>query len=292
MATSDHDTSAKPQISEEDRPFKHYSLKHTIVAWISRSLFDRFTYTVRHGLNHGMKRKGGLGWVRLPASEAVETLEERFWRSLDLKGLVVYDVGAFQGTLTMFFASRCAHVVSYEPNSINHTRLLENLRLNALNNVTVRKLGVGASSGSGNLVFMPLMAGGGSLERKTVDQLKKSSAAVESERIQITTIDQDITDAGLPRPDFLKIDIEGLELEALKGGAKTLAAYRPALFLEMHGETLREKKRKVTEIVDWLAKAGYADVLHVETDTPITLANATVAIEGHLYCPRARSAGH
>jgi FkbM family methyltransferase len=238
-----------------------------------------------------MKRKGGLGWVRLPASRAVETLEERFWRSLDLKGLVVYDVGAFKGTLTMFFASRCAHVVSYEPNSINYTRLLENLRLNALNNVTVRKLGVGASSGSGDLVFMPLMTGGGSLERKTVDQLKKSGAAVESERIQITTIDQDITDAGLPRPDFIKIDIEGSELEALKGAAETLAAYGPTLFLEMHGETLREKKRKVTEIVDWLAKAGYADVRHIETGTPITLANATVAIEGHLYCPRASRSG-
>jgi FkbM family methyltransferase len=238
-----------------------------------------------------MKRKGGLGWVPL-ASGAVETLEERFWRSLDLKGLVVYDVGAFQGSLTMFFASRCAHVVSYEPNSINHTRLLENLRLNALNNVTVRKLGVGASSGSGDLVFMPLMTGGGSLEPKTVDQLKKSGAEVESERIQITTIDQDITEVGLPRPDFLKIDIEGLELEALKGAAKTLAACRPSLFLEMHGETLREKRRKVTEIVDWLAKVGYADVLHVETGTPITIANATVAIEGHLYCPSASSSGH
>jgi len=284
MASPDREAANTTQVCEEDRPFQHYSLKHTMVAWISQTLFDRFTYTIRHGLNHGMKRKGGMGWF--PASGVVETAEDRFWRSLDLKGLVVYDVGAFQGMLTMFFASRCAHVVSYEPNSINHARLLENLRLNKLNNVTVRKLGVSSTSGSGDLVFRMLMTGGGSLEIKTADQLKQARTDVKNERIQITTIDQDITDGGLPLPDFLKIDIEGFELEALKGGARTLAVCHPALFLEMHGETLREKRRKVADIVDWLATAGYADLLHVETGTRITAANAAVAMQGHLYCPR------
>jgi FkbM family methyltransferase len=272
------------EISEEDRPFRHYSLKHRAIAWVSLVLFDRFTYTIRHGLIQGMKRKGGLGWVPLPASRNSETPEEQFWRTFDLRDLVVYDIGAFQGMLTMFFASRCARVISYEPNSKNHARLLENIQLNALDNVTVRKLGVGASADSAELVFMPLMAGGSSLETKTVNQLKESGAAVQSERIQITTLDQDIVNAALPPPDFIKVDIEGLELEALKGAAKTLSAHHPALFLEMHGETLREKRRKVTEIVDWLTHAGYVNVMHVETRTAITRSNATVAIEGHLYC--------
>ena len=286
---ADRDASSINQICDEDRPFRHYSLKHKFVAQISQSLFDRFTYTVRHGLIRGMKRKGGMGWVPLMNSSGLETPEERFWRSLDLRGLVVYDVGAFQGVLSMFFATRCMRVVSYEPNSRSHARLLENIRLNALNNITVRKLGVGASAGKGDLVFMQLMPGGSSLDTKIKEQLGKTDLAVESERILITTIDQDIADAGLPRPDFMKIDIEGLELEALKGGAKTLLTDSPALFLEMHGETLREKKRKVTEIIDWLAHAGYNDVLHVETGTAITPANATVAIEGHLYCRSERN---
>ena len=279
------------QVPEADRPFQHYSLKHKVIAWVSQRLFDRFTYTVRHGLIRGMRRKGGMGWLPLAVSSSVETPEERFWRNLDLTGLVVYDVGAFRGMLTLFFASRCAQVVSYEPNSKNYTRLLENIRLNALTNVTVRKLGVGASAGTGDLVFMPLMMGGGTLETKTVDQLEKSSDTIDSERIQITTIDQEVAEAALPAPNLVKIDIEGLELDALKGAAKTLSTYRPALFLEMHGETLREKKRKVTEIVDWLAHAGYTDVVHVETGTAITPSNATVAIEGHLYCRSASSSG-
>ena len=271
------------EVCEEDRPFHHYSLKHRLIAWISKKLCDRLTYTARHGLIQGMRRKGGLGWIPLLARPGSGSLEERFWRSQDLKGRVVYDVGAFEGMLTMFFSAQCARVVSYEPNSINRARLLENIKLNALANVTVRELGVGARADMGELVFTPLMTGGGSLEPKRAAQLKTSRDAA-SERIQVTTLDQDIAEAGLPAPDIVKIDIEGLELEALKGASQTLSAYRPDLFLEMHGETLREKKRKVIEIVEWLTQAGYRNLWHVETQTPITPENAIAAMEGHLYC--------
>jgi len=39
---------------------------------------------------------------------AAQTKEEMFWRGLRLDGLVIYDVGAFHGILTLFFASRCS----------------------------------------------------------------------------------------------------------------------------------------------------------------------------------------
>lgn len=273
-------------VDQEDQPFHHYSLKHRAVAWISQNLFDHVTYTVRHGLVQGMKRKGGLGWIPRSFSEKFETKEEAFWRGLDLKGKVVYDVGAFHGILTLFFASRAARVISYEPNSRNQARLGENIRLNGLKNVLVRPMGIGSAPGSGTLVFAPLMSGGGSLEEKTVEQLKKSRVAPVSEEIRITTLDQDIEGQSLPRPDFIKIDIEGWEIEALRGAGKTLAAHKPALFLEMHGETMREKKRKVSEIVNFLTEANYEQIVHVETGTAITPANTVIAVEGHLYCPR------
>lgn len=271
---------------DENRPFRHYSLKQKTIFWISENLFQRITYTQRHGLIRGMKRKGGLGWVPQAFTRSFETPEERFWRSLDLAGKVAYDVGAFHGIVTLFLAARCARVISYEPNTVNHGRLMENLRLNRLNNVTVRKLGVGSRAQHGTLVFLPLAAGGGSLEEKTVEQLKKSDAPVQSEDIEITTLDQEIAEGNLPAPDFVKIDIEGWEIEALRGARETLERYRPALFLEMHGETIAEKKRKVAEIVAFLNEAGYEDIRHVESGEAISGANSAVAMEGHLYCPR------
>jgi FkbM family methyltransferase len=204
-----------------------------------------------------------------------QTKEEMFWRGLPLAGLVVYDVGAFHGMLTLFFASRCARVIAYEPNEINHARLVENVRLNNLANVEVRKLGVGAQPGSGMLRYSPEMAGGGSLD--------PNATAPVAQHIQITTLDHDIAAFGLPAPDLIKIDIEGWELEALAGARETLAAHHPALFLEMHGETMREKRRKASAMVVFLCDAGYTDIVHVETGATIA-GDETLAAEGHLYC--------
>jgi hypothetical protein len=133
------------------------------------------------------------------------------------------------------------------------------------------------------MVFNPLMPGGGSIDQKTVDQLLRSGAPVVKLTIQITTLDQDRRDQELPGPDFIKIDTEGLELDVLKGALNILNERRPILFLEMHGETMSEKKRKVAEIVALLEETGY-EILHVESGTAITSANSGVAAEGHLHC--------
>ena len=100
---------AAPDLNE-DVAFRHYTLKHRVVAWISLHLFDTVTYTVHHGLLKGMKRKGGLGWAPKMFSPGIETAEHRFWSGLDLSGMTVYDIGAFHGLLTLFFASRASEI--------------------------------------------------------------------------------------------------------------------------------------------------------------------------------------
>jgi FkbM family methyltransferase len=267
-----HCAKSSNSLSADDLPFEHYSLRHRAIAWISQNLFDRFTYTVRHGLIRGMRRKGGLGWM--PAG--AQNKEAMFWRDLPLDGLVIYDVGAFHGILTLFFAARAARVVAYEPNEMNHARLIENIRLNNLTNVEVRKLAVGSRARSGTLLYSPSMAGGGSLDSRAVAPI--------SQQVEITTLDDDIAAASLPAPDLIKIDIEGWELAALEGARATLDAHHPRLFLEMHGETLRQKRQKASEIVAFLCDAGYTDILHVESGVAITPGDETVAAEGHLYC--------
>jgi FkbM family methyltransferase len=275
-----------PAANKDDQPFLHYTFKHRVVAWISIHLFDHFTYTVQHGLIQGMKRKGGLGWLPAFLSDSAETPEQRFWRELDLRGLVVYDVGAFQGLLTLYFARQARQVICYEPNPKNRFRLNENLALNGIENVRVRDVGVGSRQQNLSMVYNPLMPGGASVEPRTVEQLLTSAAPVLKEDIRITTLDLELSQASLPRPDFIKIDIEGWEIEALRGGRNTLTTHRPALFVEMHGETMNEKKRKVAEIVACLNEFSYRDIRHIESGVAITAENSTIAVEGHLYCPR------
>jgi FkbM family methyltransferase len=274
------------KVQDPDEPFRHYTAKHHVVAWISQRLFDNVTYTVRHGLIKGMKRKGGLAWVPgFVAGSATDTAEQSFWMQLNLKDLVIYDVGAFHGLLTLYFAQKGREVISYEPNSRNYARLMDNLQLNEVKNVRVRKVGVGSKSEIATMVVSPLMAGGASIESDTVAGLLNSKQPVISEQIPITALDDDIREHSLPAPGFLKIDVEGGELAVLEGARNTLRTHKPQLFLEMHGETMNLKLRKVAEIVNFLEEAGYDEIHHIESGTRIQTGNSSVAAEGHLYCP-------
>jgi FkbM family methyltransferase len=263
----------------------HYTLRHRLVAAISNRL-DSITYTQRHGLIRGLKRKGGLGF--LPAVFAGgrrETAEHAFLRSLDLSGQVVYEIGAFQGLLTLFFSGRAAQVIAYEPNPSSYHRVLDNLRLNGRANVQVRNLAVGDRAGTLTLLCDALMPGGTSGDPALAAQIRSSSPSARAIDVPVVTIDQDIEASRLPPPDFVKIDIEGMELPALHGMRGTLARHRPALYLEMHGATLALKDENVRAIVAFLLELGYDTLLHVESGEPIGAANATRAREGHLYCP-------
>lgn len=271
-------------VLKEDLSFRHYTLKHRLIAWISMHLFDTATYTVRHGLLKGMKRKGGLGWVPATFAFGIMTTEQQFWSGLNFSGMTVYDVGAFQGLLTLFFASRAKAVVCFEPNTQNHRRLMDNLMLNGIKNVQVRKVGVGSRRETRRMVGSPLTPGGASVDGKTVEGLLRSGVETVAEEIIIVTLDEELGQSSLPKPDFIKFDIEGWEIEALRGARNTLELYKPTLFLEVHGETIREKKRKVAEIVDFLWELNYRRIRHIETGTAITPENASVAMEGHVYC--------
>lgn len=277
---------AADSVDKAHEHFQHYSLKHHIVSWVSRNVFDKYTYTVRHGLLTGLKRRGGLGWVPQVFAVSIETPEIEFWRKLPLAGLTVYDVGAFEGLLALFFASRAKEVICYEPNSRNHTRLLDNIRLNGFTNVAVRKTGLGEAPQRIQLIWNPAMPGGASAETATAAYLQETVSGVQMETIPITTLDNDFEENRLPPPDLIKIDIEGWELPALKGARRLLHRFGPALYLEMHGETIAEKRRKVEDIVGFLEETGYSVIEHIETGQRVTAANCHIAIEGHLFCPR------
>jgi FkbM family methyltransferase len=266
-------TTAKDQSTDvHDLPFRHYSLKHRALAWVSMHLFDWPVYTVHHGLLRGMKRRGGLGW--LPVAPPV-TAEHQFWEQLDLDGATVYDIGAFHGLLTLYFARKAQQVISYEPTSRNRKRLEENLALNRCKNVRVRPVGLGSAPGLHQMSVDPLMPGGAAIV------LGEETGA---ESVNVTTLDSDIEQGGLPTPSFMKLDTEGWELEVLRGARQTILMHHPDLFIEMHGNTMNEKWRKAAEIVEYLTEMGYGKITHVESGTAITPANSRVAAEGHLYC--------
>lgn len=264
---------------------QHFGLRHQLVAFISTRMFSNVTYTIRHGLAAGMRRKGGLGFLPVALRE---TAEERFLSGLDFAGKTVYDIGGFEGVLTLFFARKANAVITFEPNPRNYQRCADNVRLNALTNVRLLDRGVGSELSEIEIIFDPLMPGAASGNSEISQQIKATVRSARTARISVTTLDSEIETLSLPEPDFIKIDIEGMELPALRGMRRTLALRGPDLFIELHGAELANKTANAISVIELLEQAGYY-LYDVENSKPVSASAFGPRPPSHLYCTKERN---
>ena len=251
-----------------------------LVAFVSQRLFGNYTYTIRHGLATGMRRKGGLGFWPVNSGETAET---EFLRKLPLAGKVVYDVGAFEGLITLFFARKAKQVFSWEPNPRNYARATTNVRLNNLTNVQILNRGISNVPGTIDLLYDPLMPGAGSGDAAIKDQIGGSVKSAQRISIPVCRLDDEVAQNSLPLPDLVKIDIEGMELQALQGMHALLMDHRPELYIEMHGATAKEKVENAQAVTSFLEERDYR-MYDVENADYITRATLGDRRPGHLYC--------
>lgn len=70
--------------------------------------------------------------------------------------------------------------------------------------------------------------------------------------VEVDCLDNQIESRNLPKPDFIKINVEGLEYDVPLGMSETIKKFHPAFFIEMHGATLEKKTENATNIVNFL----------------------------------------
>jgi hypothetical protein len=103
--------------------------------------------------------------------------------------------------------------------------------------------------------------------------------------VNIDSLDNQMINQNLPKPDIVKIDVEGLELDVLEGMKQTIARYNPQLIIEIHGHDVQSKIDNIKKVVRVLIDCGYS-IYHIESENRITLSNSEIAKEGHLYCKK------
>ncbi len=153
---------------------------------------------------------------------------------------IVLDVGAHIGYFTMLMAKLVGgsgHIYSFEPRPLNYKMLENNIKTNKLTNVTIKTLAIGNKTGKVNF---DATTGTG-----TGHISKDGNITVE-----ITTVDKFCKDENIT-PSFIKIDIEGGEVEALKGAEQTIENYKPKILLATHGDKLDR------ECEVWMQAKGY-----------------------------------
>ena len=133
-----------------------------------------------------------------------------------LKRDLVVQAGGNVGIWPAWLAERFAKVVTFEPSPDNYEGLVKNVPANVEHHLA----GLGAEAGSLSLVKWP-----DSCARTYI------SPDMKDEGVPIVTIDS----LNLPACDLIVLDIEGFELFALQGAAKTIEKFNPVIMFEENG---------------------------------------------------------
>lgn len=152
-------------------------------------------------------------------------LEARLLCSLMRPGDVFVEAGANIGTLTVPMAQRVGpggRGFAFEPQRLNHMMLCANLALNGLCNVQARQAGLAAADGVTTVsLYDPA-------KLDNYGDVRLGVGGENVEQVAVTTVDG----LGLSRCRLIKIDVQGMEPQVLEGAKATIAACRPALWVE------------------------------------------------------------
>lgn len=154
-----------------------------------------------------------------------ETVE--LFQSLVKPGALALDVGANIGCTVLLLSQLARQTVSFEPSPSTFAFLRQNVQAGAGNVETVNA-GLGREPADLNIVFFPSHRSGGFVSSEKL-------AGHVMEPIRILNGDAFVRTAlAGARVDFIKIDVEGFELEVLAGLSETIAADRPVVTLELN----------------------------------------------------------
>jgi FkbM family methyltransferase len=168
--------------------------------------------------------------------------DKRVYLSFVRPGDTVLDVGANVGAHAIFLSHLvrgAGRVLAFEPLAPNVDALGETIRRRArTDNVTIFPLAVGNPGNARHEVV--ISAPGDDLTQASL-HLQAAGSWARDARVRefealLTSLDAESAVNALASIDFMKIDVEGGELDVLKGASRILARHRPLIYCEMSEE--------------------------------------------------------
>ena len=211
------------------------------VSWRARGAYLWFLFAKLWGASrqvHGLYNYGGYlfdmrpGTVDRLALHPTHERETRRWltttfASSEGRG-VFLDVGAHCGTYAIRYERFFASIVAFEPSTANAEALRHNVALNGLQSKIVTMSAAVAESPGVSDLFL-----GATEDRHS---LLSSTPSQPSVQVQVTTLDRVLADRRVDSGEvrLVKVDVEGAEIEVLRGATHLLSHGSPAWIIEVN----------------------------------------------------------
>ena len=150
------------------------------------------------------------------------------------EGDIVFDIGANIGCFTLPMAKKVGlkgKVISFEPQPFINKLLLENIKLNNIDNVKIMNEGLGLKEQILTLEDIDYSSTGnfGGVGLTTDNSSFTKLRSKRRHQIKVVKLDKFLH---LKKCNFLKIDAENMDLDVLRGGKNFLKQFRPTLWVE------------------------------------------------------------
>ncbi len=204
---------------------------------------------------------------------------------------VFFDVGANVGVITMLAAKRLTNgeVHAFEPSEYHLEKLHRNLRVNDFENVVVNGFGLSNREKTSDL-YIP-RDNGKDLHNTGMATIHKENGSTgdngkyRTEKINTRKLDDYVEENDIQRLDVLKLDVEGGELNVLRGGLESLASFRPDVLMELNREHLSRAGETPGDVLSFWQEHNY-DVYRIGYEGEIIEVTSTGEFDEHqnIYC--------
>jgi FkbM family methyltransferase len=182
--------------------------------------------------------------------------ESILFRKLVGREDVVADAGAHVGYFTLVAAKYARRVLAVEPSPENFAQLERNIRLNPNLALRISALRLGLSHSPGEMTLYTSR-----LEPHNTSLRPDYVPDAVPVRVAVVTLDSLLADTCAA---FIKIDVEGAELDVLRGARQVIARDKPLVLCELNVRAQRAFGRTCNDIIQFLDDCAYVGLCRQE----------------------------
>lgn len=230
------------------------------IIWFLKRIYTKHPTTEAHGLKYyihsydpGISKELAIYHIHEPCVTSL-------FKDYVKEGMYVVDIGSNLGYYALLAATLVGprgRVLAIEPEPNNCGLLTINAQTNHIQNIEIIQYAVGSRDGMGKF-YITEASNTGSLVASVTGKI------ISSIRVKTRKLDSMLKEYNFPKVNLIRMDIEGGEIDAIKGMQDTFKKYKPAILAELHCDAVGTAS--IVKLLRSLKNFGYNAEFLVDRD--------------------------